>query len=214
VVIVGANEIARVLGPRLRRYGWEPVLVDSNSARTGLARGAGLEAVTGNALDRSTLEEASVAEAAAFLAVTMNQEINFLAARLAAEEYHVPAVYPVLVALEEGAHEELVEDIGGHLAFGRRIDVARWNHDLRHEQAGLQALELAEDGPRGAIEALDWPEGVVPLLVVDGDGAEIARSGLVVGPGRRIEALVRRGAEEELERLGMVVPVDASVLTV
>ncbi|HUP19621.1 MAG TPA: cation:proton antiporter [Gemmatimonadota bacterium] len=211
-VIVGANEIARALGSRLLHYDWEPVLVDSNSVRTSLARRRGLATVTGNAVDRSTLEEAGVADAAALIGVTPNQEINFLAARLAVDEYHVPAVYPLLVALEEGAHEELVEDMGGHLAFGRRIDVARWNYDLRHGKAVLKVIELGPDAPRGPIQALGLPDEVVPILVVDGRDAVIARAGLVVGPGQRIEVFVRQGVD--LDPFGTVEAVDKAAVAV
>lgn len=201
VVVVGANAFGRMVGGVLGRYGWTPVLIDSNARQTARAQRSGLQAVTGNSLDRDVLAKVGIDSAVAMVALTSNQEINFLAARLALEEHHVPVAYPVLIALEEGAHEELVEEIGGELAFGRRIDVSRWNYDLRNGRAYVVTVVAGDEIGRGPLAEQKLPDSFVPLVTVRDGRADICHGGTTWRPGDRVVTLVREGAEESLREV-------------
>ena len=139
-VIVGGNPLGRLLATLLQRNEWDVLLIDANPRHVRLARAAGLTAIDGNVLDHSVLGQARLESANALVAVTANQAVNFLVARLARDEYHVSRVYPVQVDAEKGAHEERISEMGGELAFGRRIDVQRCN--LLVDEQRVRLVEL------------------------------------------------------------------------
>lgn len=196
VVIVGANALGRVFGDQLRKHGWEPLLIDANPANIGRARLEGITGTVGNALDRSVLQEARVEDASAVVALTANQEINFLVCQLARDDYHVPDVYPVLVDRERGPREELVESIGGVAAFAEQTDITQWNHDLARDQASIQTVEVGEASSGLAIGELEFEPDILPLLVVRNKEARICHTEFQLVEGDQIVAVVRKGAGE------------------
>lgn len=200
ILVIGADRFGQTLASLLERSGWEPFLLDTNAGHVAEARGAGLAAMVGNAVDRNVLEQAGAADAEAMVATTGNQEINVIVARIVREELHVPAVFPVLVAFEEGASEELVEELGGEVAFGRRLDVDRWNGDLRRGRAVVRSAIAGPAAAAAPLGQLELPEAVVPLLARGEDRARICHVATRLEPGERVLLLVRERDEPELER--------------
>jgi NhaP-type Na+/H+ or K+/H+ antiporter/Trk K+ transport system NAD-binding subunit len=201
ILIVGANRLGRTVANLLANHGWDPLLIDTNGRYCWAARRMGLAAIQGNVLDREVLEQAQVDSAVALLATTSNQEINLIVARLASEEYHVPRVYPVLADVESGAPEGLVEEIGGDLAFGRRMDVVGWSEDLRASRARVATLEVGADAPAETVGELPLPEGAVPVLTVRAGRVLLTHARLRWQPGDQVIAIVRGKGEEALARL-------------
>ena len=197
-IIVGADALGRTVGLLLKQNGWKPLLIDTNPWHCQLARDSGLAAVVGSGLDRDVLGDAQAEDATALISLTGNQAVNFLVAQQARDACRVPAVYPVLVDPHKGTHEELVERLGGALAFGHRVDVERWNHVLLKDGARAASLTLGADAPRGSLAELDLPEGVLPVLVVRGGKALICHADLDLTPGDRLIVLVDRQNEDVL----------------
>lgn len=197
VVVVGANALGRTFGDQLRKHGWEPLLIDANPANVGRARLEGITATVGNALDRSVLEEARLEDASVVVALTANQEINFLACQLARDEYHVPEVYPVLADRERGPREELVESIGAEVAFAAETDVPQWNHDLAHGQASVRIATVGESPADVPIGELPLTADMLPLLLIRDGEARICHTGERLQADDRVVAVVRQGAEQE-----------------
>ncbi len=199
-IVIGADRLGRTLGRLLKEHGWEPLLIDTNRRFISAARRMGLPAIAGNCLDREVLEEAQVESASVLVATTTNQEINVLVARLAGEEYRVGRVYPLLVPLEEGVHEGLVEDLGGDVAFGRRVDAVGWNADLRAGRANLERVPV-EEAPGAPLADLDLPDDALPLLTVRGDRGLISHAGTEWQENDTVVALVRGDGGERLAEL-------------
>jgi Trk K+ transport system NAD-binding subunit len=196
VVVVGANALGRTFASLLKEHGLEPLLVDANPVNAAHARRLGMPAVVGNALERDVLDEARLGDAGAVVGLTGNQEVNFLVCQLAAGEYHVPDVHPVLIDREKGPQDRLVESIGGEPGFAEQTDVAQWNLDLDRGNAALRTAEVGEAVGRRTIQDLDLGPDILPLLLVSGSEARICHVGLRCSAGDRIVALVRAGAEE------------------
>jgi NhaP-type Na+/H+ or K+/H+ antiporter len=195
-VIVGCNPVGRTLAEELRARRWESLLIDANPTNVGIARRNGLTAVVGNALDRSVLDQARIEDASVLVAVTANQEVNFLTCQLARDEYHAPHVHPALLDRDRGPRTELVERIGGEIAFAPQADVARWNRDLNEDVAGVASAETGEALAGRTIEEAGLESDILPLLVVRNGEARVCHVGLRLAPGDRLVALVRDGAEE------------------
>ena len=216
-VIVGANPMGRLLGALLQRNGWDALLIDANPRHVRIARAAGLTAIEGNVLDHTVLEQARLESANALVAVTANQAVNFLVARLARDEYHVSGVYPAQVDAEKGAHEERISEIGGELAFGRRIDIQRWNLLVAEERVRVVEMEPGLEAPRKPLAELDLPEGMLPLLTIRGEQSQVCHAGMKWEPGDRIVALVDREGQEALAGLfgaGSVVEIESGLAVV
>lgn len=199
VIVVGANRFGLALGEVLHEAGLEPVFVDTNGTHVARVRDRGFVGVVGNCLERRVLEAAGVDGARALVATTSNQEINLLAAQRAKEEYHVPSVFPVLVETGRGAHEEMVEEIGGDVAFGRRVDVPQWNYDLGRGIARVEERVVPAGVRVGTMAEYALPDGVLPLVIVRGDRPVLVHSQTTWTAGDRVVFLMREGREEALD---------------
>ncbi|GAB4313836.1 MAG: hypothetical protein Kow0059_05220 [Candidatus Sumerlaeia bacterium] len=97
-VIVGASPLARQLAVLLRRAGGSVYLIDNNRDRCAAARREGLNVIRGNALNDEVLDAAGARDARYFLAMTSNQEVNALAARMAHDYFAIPRIFTVKAA--------------------------------------------------------------------------------------------------------------------
>ena len=176
-IIVGAGALGRTLADVLRRGGRPVVIIDRNESLVARAQADGLEAVEGNALDETTLEQARAEEAETFIAVTTNSEVNALAAHLAHDVFGIARAYPALADPSRGADMRLVDRVGGRLAFGQPVDVRAWDYDL--ERGGARAITHpvppAWAGAPGRRPPL--PDGVLPIAVIRSGSAEIVHAG-------------------------------------
>jgi trk system potassium uptake protein len=93
VVIVGCGRMGAEMALSIRGHGHDVCIIDCNS-RAFDRLGTGYKGRTelGEAFDREVLRRAGVETATAFAAVTGQDSVNFVAARLARDLYHVPNV--------------------------------------------------------------------------------------------------------------------------
>lgn len=198
VIVVGANPLGRKVGALLRDYGWDVLLIDTNSRNVRQARANGLVARAGNCLDRQVLEEAQMESATVVVAVTANQAVNFLVGQIALEEYHILSVHPALIDAEKGVGEKLVEDVGVDLAFGGPLDVVDWNRSLDRDAVRQAVLSLGESPPEKPLGELDLPDGVLPVLTLRGDRSYLCHAATQWSPDDRVVVLVTPEGEDEL----------------
>jgi NhaP-type Na+/H+ or K+/H+ antiporter len=175
-VVVGAGPLGRIVASALRDNGRPVTLVDRNSGLVDEAKAAGFEGVCGNALDESILEQAGAEEAETLVAVTTNSEVNALAAHLAHDAFGVQRAYPALARPTRGAGEPLLERVGGRLAFGRPVDVRRWESLLADGRAGVVRVRMRDivGAERPALSQDDLAaHDVIPIASVRDGGIEI-----------------------------------------
>jgi trk system potassium uptake protein TrkA len=93
VIVVGCGRVGSGLAVDLVAGGHDVVIVDKRAAAfRRLHEGWGGRELLGFGFDRDTLEEAGAKEAGALAAVTSGDNSNILTARIAREQYEVPAV--------------------------------------------------------------------------------------------------------------------------
>ena len=204
-IVIGAGPLGQVVASVLRDHGRPVVLVDRNSALVEEARAMGFDAVEGNALDESTLEQAGAEEADTFVAVTTNSEVNALAAHLGHDAFGVTRAYPALAQPSRGASASLLERVGGRLAFGRPIDVRLWDHMLEEGRARIVVVAVGEGTSgdwRGPLSTADIPAGdeLLPIAVVRSGSVEIITPDQSWRPGDKL-VLLSRVSEEEAKGL-------------
>jgi len=143
VVFIGAGPTARTVARYLAAT--RPVwLVDRNRENCEEAAHAGLQVVEGDALRREVLEAAHVGEAALLIAMTPNDEVNVLAARLARSDWAVPTV----CVLEAGDRpDELHAALQGARVRGFRLgafEVQDWDWWIEHHRTTETAVVIQE----------------------------------------------------------------------
>lgn len=92
-IVIGCGRVGSNLAVRLTGEGHDVHVVDHNAeARRLLPSNFGGTWAVGNGFNRATLDQAGIATADGFIAVTSGDNTNIVAARTAKEEYRVPHV--------------------------------------------------------------------------------------------------------------------------
>jgi Trk K+ transport system NAD-binding subunit len=173
VIVIGAGPVALQLADVLRRYDRPVAVVDRNAELVEEAQRLGFEAVCGNALDESVLANAGTEEAETIVAMTTNPEVNTLAAQVARDTFGVAMTYPVFANPARGANARILEQTGGAAAFGRSVDLAEWDHAVKHDRAHVIAFRVpAGVNERARLESL--PDTMVALARARQQSVEIA----------------------------------------
>ncbi len=188
VIVVGAGPLARGLALELQRHQRAVTLVDRNEAAVLAARALGLEARVGNALDEDVLAGLGAEEAATVVAVTTNSEVNAFAAHLAHDAFGVERTFPALGHPSRGASPRLLDRVGGHLAFGRPMDVRAWEASLEDGTARFVRYRVPAGGPARADHL---PDAVVPVARVREATAEVVTADLGWRAGDQLILLSR-----------------------
>lgn len=195
VIVIGAGPLARRFGETLG--GPERVtFVDTSTEHAAAAEQAGYRVVKGSALDEDVLEEAGGAESSALVATTANHEVNVLAAQLASRRFGIPHLHVALGPDSAPTLGELVESLGGHVLFGRPVDLGAWNVDVDEGRVDPVEHTVTNIGtsypPPIAGEApVDDETTLLPLAVVTRDGPRPFSADRALEPGDVVLALGR-----------------------
>lgn len=210
VVLVGANGVSSALAQLFQAQKWTVVVVDSVQRKLTALRERKILAVSGDARDAASYDDAGVERDTLVIALTPNDELNLLVAELVREEFGVehPVVTMQQVSSEFGQVRRAWVDLLGN----RDLDIQRWGRRLEDGSATILTLdapkgedehqvflsrlrEEAHDlvvlfGWKGAQPDFEWsPEGL----------AELSRLSLLVGSDalrREIEGLAEDAVEE------------------
>jgi len=112
--------------------------------------------------------------------MTTNPEVNALAAHLAQDAFGIRDAYPVLANPAHGAGTQLLDRVGGRLAFGRPVDLRSWDYAIDHEQARVMIFRVP-DGATARGPAL--PEHTLLLARARDRSIEIATANTTWRPG-------------------------------
>ncbi len=172
-VILGASGLGLTLAGLLRDAGMEVILVDSNPDAVYRAQELGFQVHHGSALEERMLAQVAIGDRLGAFAVTTNDAVNLLFARIARRENRVPRVWVALRLHQRNVREEMLDRLGVRLLFGapRRLelwsgwletgvaDIERW---LR-VQATEPTLPSAEDQPHLLPLALRRGKNLLPF---------------------------------------------------
>lgn len=178
VIIAGCGRVGSLLAARLESEGHSVVVVDKDRAAfRRLPEDFGGRTLQGIVFDRTVLEDAGIAGADAFVAVTSGDNSNIVSARTASERFGIGTVVariydPVRAAIFE--------------RFGiTTVATAQWTVEETMRALGGHQEELgASLGPGGGevvVVSLPVPPGVKEVPVTD-----------LHAPGKRVVAGVTR----------------------
>jgi len=130
VVIVGCGRTGSALAARLEAEGDDVTLLDPDeSAQNRLPAGFRGRFIHGSGSSRSLLEEAGIAHAEAFAALSPSDSVNIIAARTARDFYRVPRVFSRLC---DPARAPIYAELGLAAVGSVQTDVNRVHHLLHH----------------------------------------------------------------------------------
>lgn len=204
VVVVGASKLGRNIAEIINNHERPVILIDTNEAMVKRARKAGIEAIAGNALNESVLEDAGMDETETIVAVTPNSEVNVLVAQLAYEEYGVKCAFPALNDPDKGAGDKILGQTGGRLIFGKPVDVLSW------EYAAVRQFtwEVPEECAKKGFELSDISDDLLPVIRIRENSPEVVRSGQAWQPKDKIIFLTRTTIEQTKQYLSELLTKD------
>ncbi len=137
-VILGAGPIGRQIGRLLRSPRHEVLFLDSNPDACKAAEAEGFRVLFGNALKESVMARAQIESRAGCIAVTPNEEINFLFARHARDRFKMPRLWIALRRGHESVHEAMLHELEARVLFGAPRTIDHWSTRFARGDATLQ----------------------------------------------------------------------------
>jgi NhaP-type Na+/H+ or K+/H+ antiporter len=182
VVIVGCSPLSLLIGRLFRDRNESVVLIDTDADACRLAQDEGFTVFSSSALDTQVLEDAGLASAGTFLAMTNNGEVNLVLAQRAAEEFQPPRVLAVFPEAPPNAAKPTSTAISStkvQQAFAPQLALKPWNAYLSDKAVKLGETTLREDNfqfQQAHLKALIRAEELVPVLLERDDQLGIVSS--------------------------------------
>lgn len=142
--ILGANALGRALA---RLLGQPTTLVDANPDHCRAARRDGLVAWAGNALEESTFRSAGLEERRGFLAVTPNEEVNFLFAGRVRELAREADVWVALRRDHDAIRPDMLAPLGADILFDGERAIELWSLRLERGLATIETWQAEGEAP-------------------------------------------------------------------
>lgn len=165
-VIVGCNPLSCLIGRLFRDQGESVVLIDTDPQACQIAQAENFKVFSSSALDINVLEEAGLAKAGTFLAMTNNAEVNLVLAQRAAEEFQPPRV---LAAFSSDAQTTVNTSPSKiQQAFALQVPLKTWNRYLEEKAVKLGETTLRESDlqfQQAHLRALIRAGELVPLMI-------------------------------------------------
>ncbi|MGB3612547.1 MAG: NAD-binding protein, partial [Elainellaceae cyanobacterium] len=212
-VIVGCNPFSKLIARLFKDRNETVVLIDTDEEACLEAQQEGLTAIASSALEVDVLEEAGLASAGTFLAMTNNSEVNSVLAQRAIEEFKPPRVLTVSTG-ELKADSELVEDgssktpkpptAKAQQAFMQKLPLKAWNGYIQDGAIKLGETTLKEPGfifQQAHIKALTRAGELVPIMVEREKRLQVVRAQEDWQAGDRIIYLLHDPRPKLLRRL-------------
>ncbi len=177
IIVAGLSDIGKNLAELLAKEGNEVMVIDRDPAKcTAIAENSEIVAITGDAGQRSTLEEARVRNAYAFVAAAGDDSENLMICMIAKEM----GVKRVISLVDAAEHTETFKQAGINLQVNPDVVAARHiyrmiSHPYVKDSLSLENAEIfeieVEEGMKCVgkwVSKLSTPSGVKVLVVQRG----------------------------------------------
>ncbi|WP_267383823.1 cation:proton antiporter [Cyanobacterium sp. uoEpiScrs1] len=165
-VIVGGNDIGRLIGRLFQQEGESVVLIDTDPEACQQAEAEGLSVFQSSGLDPDVLEQAGIDSMGNFMALTSNGEVNLVLAQRAVEEFKPPRVFAVFPS--NTPNNSTTNKTKVNAAFIDQQLIKTWNQYLREEQMKLGKTQFKEPGlslQQAHFQSLIRSGELLPLLI-------------------------------------------------
>jgi len=201
-VIVGCNPVSILIARLFRERGESVVLIDTDAEACKLAEEENLPVFESSALDAEILEQAGLASAGTFLAMTNNGEVNAVVAQRAEEEFQPPRVLAILPA--ESTDTSSLATARIQQAFIPQLQVKVWSKYMSDNAVKLGETVLRQMGlqfQQAHLKALIRAGEIIPLLLEREDRLMVNAAAMDWQTGDRIIYLLHDPTPKLLKRL-------------
>lgn len=210
IIIIGLGGIGKSLTAISAEHGDNVVVIDQEESRcSDILEQYDVLAITGNATDKSILEDAGIDRAHAFVATTSDDAVNLMTCWLA-KKFNVPNVVSIV---NQKAHSDLFKEVGVRISENPDELVATrlyyWSENPNMQQlatipGGTIFEVVVEDGALIVDHEIRELEvkNFVFIAIRRAGGDLIIPSGQVrIRPGDVITVFTKKEAEEECLRI-------------
>ena len=166
--ILGANPLARAFARTLRAGGDPIVLIDASPEACEAARSEGFEVVLGNGLEERTMDLAMLDARIAIIALTANENVNFLFAKKVKRLYKGSIVYSALETGASGVTSDMVLKEDTRLLFGAERHLALWAGTINSDRVKMETWELEVAGEEPVDFSAAPIKALLPMAVRSG----------------------------------------------
>ena len=137
-LILGAGPVARLVAGALREGGQPVLLVDSNPDACEAAERAGFDVLNENGLEEGILLAAQADARIGCLALTPNENVNFLFARRVRDRFRSPALLVALETEASGVTSKMVQAMGAGVLFGNERHLGTWGQSVADGEVDIE----------------------------------------------------------------------------
>ena len=210
-VVLGADPLGLAMGRVLQEYGEEVTFIDNNPDHTSEAQEEGFRVVFGNALEERTLMRARVDAAAGCLAITPNDELNYLFSERIYRQFRGPKLYIALHFTKGVVTKDMMERVEARMLFGALRHVELWSVRARRKLLTPEVWTKESKGTGGLYQNPQEPSDIerayLPIARIrKGKAVPVDQSTqLAKGDGLAILMFeeARKEATESLRNLGL-----------
>ncbi|BAU66728.1 sodium/hydrogen exchanger [Stanieria sp. NIES-3757] len=175
-VIVGCNDLGRLLARLFKEAGESVVLIDTDREACRKAEAENLPVFQSSGLDSEVLTEAGINSMGTFIALTNNGEVNLVLAQRAVEEFQPPkvlAIFPQSNLNNTNSKSKVSQ------AFIAQLPIKVWNNYLNEGQVKLGKTVLREPElsfQQAHLQALIRSGELLPLLVKRKENLQVVKA--------------------------------------
>lgn len=125
-VVLGANPVAREVALSLQNAGEDVVCIDRDATCCRAAEEVGVSTLCGNGLDEAMMLRAGIEHRRGALAITPNDEVNYLFVKRVTEAARLGTLAAVVDHNRRGVAVDVGSDQGSDVLFGGPQDVQHW----------------------------------------------------------------------------------------
>lgn len=197
-VILSANEIARAIAKIMKQHGQDVISIDANAENCSAAEADCARVIFGNGLQTRNLLRAQIDMRAGAVALTPNEEINYLFLQKVKEEAKEVKLYSAIKPSRDTLPDKMMDKLGVNVAFSGPLDVELWCTRIRRQQIGLEVWGMGQNAENmsESNEKMDDDPNYFVLLVKNRDAIELFTARRRLREGETAFVLVLTSARE------------------
>ena len=165
--ILGAHDLARILGRILRTGGHEILLLDSNPDSVTAAEQEEFKVIFGNALEERTILRANLGDYIGCIGLTTNEEVNLMFVNRVRREFKTPKRLVALHLRDGSVSPAMIKQAGASILFGAHCDLDLWSVRIRRGLTNVETWQFMgnEDNSEASDNNIAEIEAQANLLI-------------------------------------------------